>query len=107
MTDATRMLVVWCPDWAVVAAGLGLDVPAAVVRANRIVACTPVAREEGVAVHQRRRDAQARCPELVLVNDDPARSARAFEPVAQAVETLAPWLEVIHPGCCAVPTRGP
>jgi protein ImuB len=104
---AVRTLVVWCPDWPLVAAGVPLDVPAAVLHANRVVACTPAARSDGVAIHQRRRDAQARCPELVVVDDDPARSARAFEPVVAALATLTPRIEVLRPGCCAVPTRGP
>lgn len=105
--EATRMLVVWCADWPVVAAGGALDVPAAVVRANRVVACSPAARAEGVILQQRRRDAQARCPGLVVLDDDPAGAARAFEPVAQALGTLTPRLEVVHPGCCALATRGP
>ncbi len=105
--NATRTLVVWCPDWLVVAAGASLAKPAAVLRANRVVACSPAARAEGVAVHQRRRDAQARCPDLVVVDDDLDRAARAFEPVPQRLETLTPRLEIVRPGCCALPTRGP
>ena len=104
---AVRVLVVWCPDWPVVATGEPLDRPVAVLRANRVVACSPVARTEGVAVHQRGRDAQARCPDLLVVEDDPDRAAHAFEPVPQALETLTPRLEVVHPGCCVLPTRGP
>jgi len=106
-TTTVRTLVVWCPDWPVVAAGVPLDVPAMVLRGNRVVACSQAAREQGVALHQRRRDAQARCPEVVVVDDDPARAARAFEPVAAALDVITPRLEVIRPGCCALPTRGP
>jgi protein ImuB len=102
-----RTLVVWCPDWPVVAAGVPLDTPAVVLRGNRVVACSQAARQQGVALHQRRRDAQARCPEVVVVADDPAAAARAFEPVAAALDVLTPRLEVIRPGCCALPTRGP
>jgi protein ImuB len=105
--NAVRSLAVWCPDWPVVAAGVSLDVAAAVVHANRIVACSPAARAEGVARHQRRREAQARCPELVLVDHDPAVDARVFEPVAAALEALTPRIEIVHPGCCGFPTRGP
>ena len=103
----TRTLVVWCPDWPVVAAGsLGCDL-VAVVFANRVVACSSAARAEGVGVGLRRREAQARCPQLVVVPHDPARDARAFEPVVAAVEALAPRVEVVRPGVCAVATRGP
>jgi protein ImuB len=102
-----RALAVWCPDWPVVAAGVPLDEPAVVVRASRIVACSPAARHNGVAVHQRRREAQAKCPELTVIDHDPAVDARAFEPVAAALEALTPRIEIVNPGCCAFPTRGP
>jgi protein ImuB len=105
--EATRTLVVWCADWPLVAAGVPLDVPAVVLRANRVVAASPPARACGVGIHQRRRDAQARCPEAILVPHDPAQEARAFEPVAAALEALTPRIEVAHPGTCAFPTRGP
>ncbi|HZA00213.1 MAG TPA: DNA polymerase Y family protein [Acidimicrobiales bacterium] len=104
---SVRVLVVVCPDWAIVAAGVALDVPAAVLRANRVLACSPAARTEGVAVDQRRRDAQARCPDLVVLNHDPAGEARAFEPVLQALEALTPRIEITTPGSCAFATRGP
>src|SRR5919109_1305484 len=101
-----RMLVVWCPDWPVVAAGAPPARPVAVVHAGRVVACSPAAREEGVRPGLRRREAQARCPALELLAHDPARDARAFEPVLVALEALTPWVEVLRPGECAFPARG-
>ena len=101
-----RMVVVWCPDWPVVAAGAPPDSLTAVVHANRVVACSPAARAEGVRPGLRRREAQSRCPELELLGHDPARDARAFEPVLVAVEQLTPWVEVLQPGECAFPARG-
>jgi protein ImuB len=103
----TRTLVVWCPDWPVAAAGLAADVRAAVFKANRVVACSAPARVEGVQRGLRRREAQARCPDLVVLEHDPARDARAFEPIAAAVEAFAPRVEILRPGMCIVPTRGP
>ena len=100
------MVVVWCPDWAVVAAGAPPDSLTAVVHANRVVACSAAARAEGVRPGLRRREAQGRCPELELLAHDPARDARAFEPVLVAVERLTPWVEVLRPGECAFPARG-
>src|SRR5215218_2522830 len=100
------MLVVWCPDWPVVAAGAPPDSLTAVVHANRVVACSAAARVEGVRPGLRRREAQGRCPELELLAHDPARDARAFEPVLVAVEQLTPWVEVLRPGECAFPARG-
>ena len=112
---AVRTVVVWCPDWPVVsamaAAGVAVegadDIPAAVVYANRVVSCSPAARAEGVRRGLRRREAQSRCPRLVVLPYDPARDARAFEPVVAAVEELAPGVEVVRPGMSAVAARGP
>jgi protein ImuB len=101
-----RTLVVWCPDWPVQAAGVAYEAPVAVVHANQVVACSPAARADGVRPGLRRREAQARCPGLVLVPHDPARDARAFEPVAVAVERLTPRVEIVRPGECAFPVRG-
>jgi protein ImuB len=103
---AVRTTVVWVPDWPVVAAELA-DVPAAVVHANRVVACSTPARVEGVRRGLRRREAQGRCPELTVVEHDPGRDARAFEPFAAAVEQLTPRVEIVRPGLCAFATRGP
>ena len=104
---SVRTLVAWCPDWPVVAAGHGPGDPVAVVHANRVVACSPAARSEGVRLGLRRREAQARCPGLVVLAPDPAGEARAFEAVAAAVATLTPRVEVTVPGACAIATRGP
>ncbi len=107
----TRMMVVWCPDWPVAAAGLieGVSVhePVAVLAANRVVACSPAAQVEGVRRGLRKREAQSRCPRLVVLEHDEARDARAFEPVVAAVEELAPGVEVVRPGACALAARGP
>jgi protein ImuB len=44
---------------------------------------------------------------LTVVEHDPGRDARAFEPVVAAVEELAPGVEVVRAGACAVAARGP
>src|SRR3954452_25010592 len=102
-----RTLVVWCPDWPVVAAGFTAEAKVAVVHANRVMACSAAARAEGVRRGLRRREAQGRCRELTVVEHDPAGAARAFEPVVAAVEDFAPGVEILRPGVCAVGTRGP
>src|SRR3954468_3566833 len=107
MSTPTRTLVVWCPDWPVVAAGFSADEPVAVVHANRVVACSAAARAEGVRRGLRRREAQGRCPEGVGRKPEPAADARAFEPVVAAVEAFGPAVEIIRPGVCAMATRGP
>ncbi|PXY32816.1 DNA polymerase Y family protein [Prauserella muralis] len=104
------MLVLWCPDWPVVAAsaaaGLPAHLPAAVFAANRVVACSAVARAAGVTRDMRRREAQSRCPEIAVLAEDPDRDARLFEPVAAAVEELVVGVEVVRPGLVAVPVSG-
>jgi protein ImuB len=72
-----------------------------------VLACSAVARAQGVRRGQRRREAQGRCPKLVVLADDPDRDARVFEPVVAAVEALAPGVELVRPGLVAVPARGP
>ncbi len=100
-------MVVWCADWPLVAAGVAMTVPAVVLHANRVVATTPAARAEGIRTGLRRREAQARCPHVDLLEHDPARDARAFEAVAGAVEAVTPRVELSRPGVCSFPTRGP
>ena len=107
MTTPARTLVVWCPDWPVTAAGVEDHVAAAVVRANRVVACSAAARAEGVRRGLRRREAQGRCPQLEVLEHDPARDARAFEPVVILVESFTTGVEILRPGTCAFGTRGP
>ncbi|HET6214960.1 MAG TPA: DNA polymerase Y family protein [Micromonosporaceae bacterium] len=111
MDAPLRTLAVWCPDWPVVAAeiaeGVSAHDPVAVLAANRVVACSEAARAEGVRRGLRKREAQSRCPHLVVVADDPVRDARTFEPVVAAVEELAPGVEVVRPGACALAARGP
>ena len=106
-----RTLLVRCPDWSVVAAEIvdGVDAsgPVVVLRENRVVACSEAARLDGVRQGLRRREAQSRCPRLVVVEHDPGRDARAFEPVVAAVEEVAVGVEVIRPGSCALAARGP
>ncbi len=107
MSGPLRVLVALWPDWPTCAAGVDPGVPAAVVAANRVVAATAAARMERVVVGLRRREAQARCPDLVVVTADPDRDARAWEPVVAAVETLTPLVEILGPGALVLATRGP
>ena len=105
-----RIMTIWCPDWPVVAArrvGETGEERVAVLRANRVVAASATARSEGVVRAMRRREAQARCPDIVLITDDPGRDARAFEPVAAAIDAFTPRNEIMRPGLCQFPTRGP
>ena len=104
---ATRTLVVHCPDWPVAAVRPEPDAPAIVVRANRVLAASPAARVAGIEPGIRRREAQRRCPHVMVIDHDPARDARAFEPVAGALDGVTPAVEVTVPGTLAFATRGP
>lgn len=95
------------PDWPAAAAGCQPDQPAAVIRANRVVAATAAARADGVRIGQRRREAQGRCPEVRIVADDAGLDARAWEAAVAAVEALTPAVEVLDPGALSLATRGP
>ncbi len=105
-----RCLVLWFPGWAVTAWALseGMDVsrPIAVVAANRVVACSPEAAAEGVVTGQRRREAQSRCPGLAVLTADEGRDNREFVRVVTCVEQLAPGVQVVRPGVCALRARG-
>jgi protein ImuB len=90
----------------VTAAGGSVDEPSAVLQAGRVFACSAAARLDGVRRGQRRRDAQSRCPELVVYPDDPSRDARMFEPVAESVEALVPGIEIVRPGLIVAAARG-
>ncbi|CAB4627015.1 unannotated protein [freshwater metagenome] len=102
-----RTLVVLTPDWPLIAAGVLPTDVAVVVHANRVVATSPRARSEGIEVGQRRREAQRRSPDLFLSESDPNRDARAFAPVAAALEQFTPRIELSRPGVAAFPTLGP
>ncbi len=102
-----RMVTVWYPEWPVAAAGFAVDVPAAVMHANRVVARTAAAAADGVVVGQRRRQAQQRCPAITLIDRDTDRDAREFEAVVRAVGELSPRLDVIEPGWVSFSARGP
>ncbi len=81
--------------------------PAAILHANRVVACTPGARAAGVRHGDRRRAAQAACPELVVLEPDPDRDGREFDAIVRIVAELAPRLEVVEPGWLSLAARGP
>jgi protein ImuB len=110
-----RSLVLWFPDWPVTALlrdasrseQLDPAVPIAVLAAGAVVACSASARADGVRRGQRRRDAQARCPQLTVIAADPVRDHRVFAPVVASIEEHAPGVQIVRPGLCALRARGP
>ena len=108
---AMRTLCLWCPDWPVVAARrselVGPDDPVVIVERGRVRAASSTARADGVRMGVRRREAEAACPGVVVLEADPVGEVREFEPVARAVEAITPRVVLDRPGVLAFPTRGP
>lgn len=108
-----RSIVLWFPDWPVTAVYRDSPAPprpeaaVAVFARNTVVACSPAARTQGVRRGQRRRDAQASSPGLVVLAADADRDARAFAPVLARIDELAPGAQIIRPGLCVLRSRGP
>lgn len=106
-----RTIVLWCPDWPVIAAaraaGSPPEHPFALVAKGLVFASSASARQQGVVRGLRVREAQARCPELVVEPYDDALDHRAFEPVIRAIEAAVPGVEVLRPGTIALRSRGP
>jgi len=90
-----------------VRAGLPADAPLALVDRGIVFACSPTARATGVRRGLAAREAQFRCPELVVLSYDRLLDDRAFEPVITRLEDTTPGVQVLRPGLCAVRSRGP
>ncbi len=119
---ATQQIIgVWFPDWPIQAALLAGELPervtglspiailgtAAESNAQVVVDCSRAARTAGVRRGQPRRQAQAVCPELVVINSDPVRDAREFEPIVARVENVAAGVEALRPGLLVINAKGP
>ena len=106
-----RVMLLWCPDWPITAAirtgALPAHGPTALVESGRVFACSAAARAEGVRRGLRLREAQARCPGLVVQPYRAIEDARTFEPVLQAIESVMPGVQPLRPGVCAIRARGP
>ncbi len=110
-----RTIVLWCPDWpvtaamtaAVTAGSITRDTPFALIEKGVVLACSAAARREGVKRGLRPREAQSRCPDLVVAPYDAALDIRSFEPVLAALDEVMPGAQLLRPGVCAIRSRGP
>lgn len=100
-----RVLCVWCPNWALGRADAPSDRPCLVVT-DRVVAADGRALAAGVSVGMARREAEALCPDAVVLERDVAEEARRFEPVVEAIEGVVPRVEIVEPGLVFVPIDG-
>jgi len=109
--SSTRTIALWSPDWPITAiirsTGLHEDAPIALIEKGLVFACSAAARVDGVKRGLRVREAQARCPALVVLPYEAAVDHRAFEPVIAAIEHLTPGVQLLRPGMCAIRARGP
>lgn len=109
--DPGRTIVLWCPDWPILAVcrELGLDPaePLALTESGLVFACSPAARRDGVARGLKLREAQYRSPGLTVLDYDVALDVRVFEPVVRRVEATVPGVQLIRPGTLAMRARGP
>jgi protein ImuB len=106
-----RSMVLWVPDWPIIAslrvAPLPADAPLALIDKGIVFACSAAARAEGVRRGLRVREAQARCTGLIARPYEPQLDHRAFEVIVTAVEELMPGVQLLRPGICATRVRGP
>ncbi len=115
--DAIRTCCVWWPDWSVVVARRTdpecRDLPVVVLeplgsrRTGLVRAASLEARRAGVVPGLRRREAEARCPGVIVRDADVGAEARTFEILARAIEELTPRVQLERPGRLSFPTRGP
>ncbi|WP_290278563.1 Y-family DNA polymerase [Corynebacterium faecale] len=101
-------MALWFPDWPVQAVRLNREdteeqgQPLAIAAHHRIKVCGHSARRRGVRRGMKVRQAQAVCPELTVVEDDPERDARLFEGIVASLGEVAPSVEVLRPGLVVI-----
>ncbi|MBC7724033.1 MAG: DNA polymerase Y family protein, partial [Burkholderiaceae bacterium] len=110
-TTPTRTIVLWCPDWPIVAAsrahGIPRESPMALIDRGQVFASSASARAEGVTRGLRVREAQSRLPGLTVIPYEATIDVRAFDPVLAAIEEIMAGAQLLRPGMCAIRSRGP
>ena len=111
MSAAVRTIVLWCPDWPVLAAcrehGVDPALPVALTEKGLVHSCSAAARRDGVTRGLKLREAQYRSTALTVLEYDAALDHRAFEPVVRGIEAIVPGVQVLRPGTLAMRARGP
>jgi len=109
--EPTRTMVLWSPDWPITAVrrehSLPAAAPIALLHKGLVFASSPEARAEGVKRGLRVREAQSRCPGLVVLPYEQLIDNRAFDPVVTAIEGMTAGVQVLRPGTLAIRSRGP
>jgi protein ImuB len=115
MNPVTRSMVLWVPDWPILASlriaplagSTATDAPLALIEKGLVFACSASARIEGVQRGLRVREAQARCTDLIVRPYEQQLDSRTFETVITAIEELMPGVQLVRPGIAAIRSRGP
>lgn len=109
----TRSIVLFCPDWSLISAyrdesltGLKPGIPLGLVSKGVIKECSNSASKAGIHRGMRSRDAQTRCPDLILVNFDGYRDRKYFDTVLSNFAKYVSELSVLSPGLVAFKARG-
>jgi protein ImuB len=110
--SAPRVIALWLPDWPIVALRreeprLSADAPIAIITDGAVSAVSAAGHAAGVTRGLRRREAQSRCPSIVLRPADAERDVRGFEPIVAGLETVVPGVAVLRPGFCVIRAAGP
>ncbi len=114
MSTITRSMVLWVPDWPIIASlrvnplpVSTTDAPVALIDKGVVYACSASARIEGVQRGLRVREAQARCTDLVVRPYEQQLDSRTFEVIIASIEELMPGVQLVRPGIAAIRSRGP
>ena len=104
-----RVAALWFPDWPVQAADLDEELapgvvagPVAVAANHHVEVCNGPARGAGVRRGMRVRQAQAVCPELVVLDANPERDGAVFGAIADSLDDVASSVEILRPGLVIV-----
>ena len=108
-----RSLVLWCPQWSIVAAyqdeslsEIVPGIPVALLHGGVLTQCSTEATQAGVRVGMKRRDAHLICPTIVMAATDSARDHISFQRIIIDLATYVPQHSLISPGLVAFPARG-
>ncbi|MFY9190742.1 MAG: DNA polymerase Y family protein [Lawsonella sp.] len=101
-----RTIACLFPEWPTTALLLETQqeftTPVFITRQHYVVAANHAARQNGVAVGDKQRDAEAACPEALVAVEDPDRDARWFEEIVQRCFSVTPRMEILRPGLITI-----
>ncbi|WIM68174.1 DNA polymerase Y family protein [Corynebacterium breve] len=96
-----RVAAIWFPDWPIQAVQ-DVSGPVAIVQHHRVKVCSAQARREGIRREMKVRAAQAVCPQVTVIEDDPDRDGRMFSALAASFDDVAASVEVVRPGLVVI-----